>query len=331
MRSTKNIKCKPTKNNIILKDEKAITIIALIITIIILLLLAGISIMTLKNVGLIESAKKAKEESENSKIIENNTIVEYEAKIGKYINNSKEEDYISKDIEDFTPTIKESNGTYIYATAENIKVNNGVKIGAYVWILNGKVVGGTTENAFLFDNLNYSSKYNLQAMAVDENGKFKISNMISANTMDKTYLYLEGKVFEVITGGISHVNRTAYDGCSATFNSDNIYIDAYSNGGGGGVTTNKSIDLTEFNTIKSTGKMTEYYSGDSGGRILATSTSNLWGSSWYPSYNKVYDCSKLDKDEKKELKNDISSLNGKYYIINGFNQSRGYIYKIWLE
>ena len=33
MRSTKNIKWKPTKNNIILKDEKAITIIALIITI----------------------------------------------------------------------------------------------------------------------------------------------------------------------------------------------------------------------------------------------------------------------------------------------------------
>ena len=195
--------------------------------------------MTLKNVGLIESTKRQKEESENSEIIENNTIVEYEAKIGKYINNSKEEDYISKDIEDFTPTIKESNGTYIYATAENIKVNNGVKIGAYVWILNGKVVGGTTENAFLFDNLNYSSKYNLQAMAVDENGKFKISNMISANTMDKTYLYLKGKVFEVITGGISHVNRTTYDGCSATFNSDNIYIDAYSNGGGGGVTTNK--------------------------------------------------------------------------------------------
>lgn len=288
--------------------------------------------MTLKNVGLIKKAEKAKSESENSQAIENNTIIEYEAKIDSYINNSEEErDYISKDIEDFTPTIKESNGTYIYATAENIKVNNGVKIGAYVWILNGKVVGGTTENAFLFDNLNYSSKYNLQAMAVDENGKFKISNMISANTMDKTYLYLEGKVFEVITGGISHVNRTAYGGCSATFNSDNIYIDAYSNGGGGGVTTNKSIDLTEFNTIKSTGKMTEYHSGDSRGRILATSTSNLWGSSWYPSYNKVYDCSKLDKDEKKELKNDISSLNGKYYIINGFNQSRGYIYKIWLE
>lgn len=330
MRSTKNIKWKPTKNNIILKDEKAITIIALIITIIILLLLAGISIMTLKNVGLIKKAEKAKSESENSQAIENNTIIEYEAKIDSYINNSEEErDYISKDIEDFTPTIKESNGTYIYATAENIKVNNGVKIGAYVWILNGKVVGGTTENAFLFDNLNYSSKYNLQAMAVDENGKFKISNMISANTIDKTYLYLEGKVFEGITGGISHVNRTAYGGCSATFNSDNIYIDAYSNGGGGGVITNKSIDLTEFNTIKSTGKMTEYCY-NSNGRILSTSTTNSWGSPWYPSNSKVYVCSNTNKDEIV-LENDISSLNGKYYIINGFNQSRGYIYKIWLE
>lgn len=286
--------------------------------------------MTLKNVGLIESAKKAKEESENSEIIENNTIVEYEAKIGKYINNSKEEDYISKDIEDFTPTIKESNGTYIYATAENIKVNNGVKIGAYVWILNGKVVGGTTENAFLFDNLNYSSKYNLQAMAVDENGKFKISNMISANTMDKTYLYLKGKVFEVITGGISHVNRTAHGGCSATFNSDNIYIDAYSDGGGGGVTTNKSIDLTNFQKVRARGRMTENAFNTSNGRILSTSTTNSWGSPWYPSNSKVHVCSYTKKNEIV-LENDISSLNGKYYIINGFNQSRGYIYEIWLE
>ena len=76
--------------------------------------------------------------------------------------------------------------------------------------------------------------------------------------------------------------------------------------------------------------MTEYAYGNSYGRILAITPSNLWGSSAIPNNNIMYSKSNLDKGELI-LENDISSLTGEYYIMNGFNQSRGYIYEIWLE
>ena len=320
------------KNN--KRKNKGITLVALVVTIIILLILAGISISALTHTGLFGKAKLAKDKYSNSEKLENTTLQEYEEKVYSYIEGSSREDgdYVSKDIEDFSPTVKEENGSYIYATVENIKVNNGNKIGAYIWILNGKVVGGSTENKFIYDNLEYNSKYNIQVMAVDENGKLKNSKEVQSNTIDKIYLYLNGKIFEGITGGMSHVNRTnpSYDGCKVTFNSDNIYIDAYSNGGGGGVTTNKAINLTNFKTIKSRGEMTEYSYSSSGGRILATTTTNLWGENWYPSSSTKYSYSETKKGETI-LENDISSLTGEYYIMNGFNQSRGYVYEIWLE
>ena len=320
------------KNN--KRKNKGITLVALVVTIIILLILAGISISALTHTGLFGKAKLAKDKYSNSEKLENTTLQEYEEKVSSYIEGSSREDgdYVSKDIEDFSPTVKEENGSYIYATVENIKVNNGNKIGAYIWILNGKVVGGSTENKFIYDNLEYNSKYNIQVMAVDENGKFKNSKEVQGNTIDKTYLYSNGKVFESITGGMSHINRTnpSYIGCNVTFNSDNIYIDAYSNGGGGGVTTNKAIDLTNFKTIKSRGEMTENAYSSSRGRILATTTTNLWGENWYPSSSIKYSYSETKKGETI-LENDISSLTGEYYIMNGFNQSRGYVYEIWLE
>ena len=46
-----------------LKEQKAITLVALVITIVILLILAGISIQAITNTGLFENAKKAAEES----------------------------------------------------------------------------------------------------------------------------------------------------------------------------------------------------------------------------------------------------------------------------
>ena len=52
------------------KQNRAITLIALVITIIILLILAGISIVTLSNTGLFEKTNKAKTEYEKSEIQE---------------------------------------------------------------------------------------------------------------------------------------------------------------------------------------------------------------------------------------------------------------------
>ena len=48
------------------KNYNGITLIALIITIILLIILAGISISTLTNQGLLKNAKKAKEKYQKS-------------------------------------------------------------------------------------------------------------------------------------------------------------------------------------------------------------------------------------------------------------------------
>ena len=48
------------------KENKGITLVALVITIIILLILAGITISSLTNTGLFEKAKEAKEKTANA-------------------------------------------------------------------------------------------------------------------------------------------------------------------------------------------------------------------------------------------------------------------------
>ena len=48
------------------RENKGITIIALVITIVILLILAGISISVLTNTGLFEKAKYAKKKSDDA-------------------------------------------------------------------------------------------------------------------------------------------------------------------------------------------------------------------------------------------------------------------------
>ena len=57
-----------------LKNSKAITLVALVITIVILLILAGISISTLTNTGIFQKAKDAKSASENAERDEDTLI-----------------------------------------------------------------------------------------------------------------------------------------------------------------------------------------------------------------------------------------------------------------
>jgi len=71
------------------EKNNGITLIAVIITIIFLLILAGISIMQLKNNGLFEKAQLAKEESEKAQVNENKNLEDYEDKIDEYINGTR--------------------------------------------------------------------------------------------------------------------------------------------------------------------------------------------------------------------------------------------------
>ena len=80
---------------IIIKNNKAITLIALVITIIVLLILAGITVAQLSGNGLFESAKLAKEKYKKSRDLEDSTLEDYEDAItgdrGNKINYSTNE------------------------------------------------------------------------------------------------------------------------------------------------------------------------------------------------------------------------------------------------
>lgn len=66
------------------EEKKAITLIALIITIIVLLILAGVAITQLTNNGLFNNTKIAKEKHENAQNDENDKIAGYENEIDVY-------------------------------------------------------------------------------------------------------------------------------------------------------------------------------------------------------------------------------------------------------
>lgn len=66
------------------KEEKGITLVALVITIIILLILAAISIASLRDSGLFGAAKNAVNETNNATLKENKTLNEYENYVVNY-------------------------------------------------------------------------------------------------------------------------------------------------------------------------------------------------------------------------------------------------------
>ena len=71
------------------KEQKAITLVVLVVTIIILLILAGVTILTLTGNGLFEKAKLAKEKQENAQNKEESTLADYENNIDDYVCGSR--------------------------------------------------------------------------------------------------------------------------------------------------------------------------------------------------------------------------------------------------
>ena len=67
------------------KENKGITLVALVITIIILLILATISIQSLTNTGLFAKAQEAKEKTQNAEKNQARILNEYEDELNKYV------------------------------------------------------------------------------------------------------------------------------------------------------------------------------------------------------------------------------------------------------
>jgi len=68
-----------------MRQQKGITLVALVITIIVLLILAGISIASLTNSGLFDNARKAEAEYGNAQNKENKVLDDYQQWVENYL------------------------------------------------------------------------------------------------------------------------------------------------------------------------------------------------------------------------------------------------------
>lgn len=69
------------------RENKGITLVALIVTIVILLILAEISISTLTNTRIFEKVQEAKRKKEEAELKQNIKLEEYENELDEHIRN----------------------------------------------------------------------------------------------------------------------------------------------------------------------------------------------------------------------------------------------------
>lgn len=83
------------------KQNRGITLVALVITVIMLLILAGVTISSITNSDMFEKAKLATEKYENESKKEENTLKEYQDKIDGYITGSRDSVELTQEIKDY--------------------------------------------------------------------------------------------------------------------------------------------------------------------------------------------------------------------------------------
>ena len=126
------------------KNNKGITLVALVITIVILLILAGISISTLTNTGIFEKAKDAKKASENAELEQNKVLDEYEKELDKYMPQELTDDKINKVLNMTENTfLKDANGN-IFTLPAGFKVVVNDDTGNTKTVDKGIVIEDTT-------------------------------------------------------------------------------------------------------------------------------------------------------------------------------------------
>lgn len=174
----------------ILKDRKAITLVALVVTIIILLILVGVGIQAITNTGLFNKAKEAKEKVQNAQIEEEAKLADYENSINGTRNN--EESKESKSINSVDFDIKTDINDIILKT--NIDIKNQNKLLGYHYFVrkaedNTLVKAGmSTENEININGLDKSTSYNVNVIAYDIENNYKKSSVKETKTLDAPVL-----------------------------------------------------------------------------------------------------------------------------------------------
>ena len=126
------------------RENKGITLVALVVTIVILLILAGISISALTNTGIFQKAKDAKKASENAEKEQNAILSEYEKEMDQYGNNTVVSNFNSGKIKV---------GDYIKYEPDTI-TDKDENYESLISDLNG-YSGSNTQNSLKQENLNW--------------------------------------------------------------------------------------------------------------------------------------------------------------------------------
>lgn len=235
-----------------MKNTKGITLVALVVTIIILLILAGVTIMQLTENGLFENAKLAEEKYKNAQEKENSIIDDYISKIEAGLSDTSRENlcnHISDIIPEFEPIVKEINPKSIIVSVPEMDIGNLENISGYMYLLNGKVKGFTTDAEYEYTDLDILQTYKISVVAVDNNTKIKFSKEIETTTKDVTRLYDEGNECTELTGGwnVGYSAGTSAGVGSATKASNHIELKTWGTWCAYSATTVNTIDFTGVN------------------------------------------------------------------------------------
>ena len=298
-----------------LRKNKAITLVALVITIIILLILAGVAIVILTQTGLLKNAKQAKEMSENAQKLEKNILNQYEQKIDNKRTETRDELPSSNVIEDFYIKAEQVNGAKIEIKIDiDGKINltdENSSIKGYILYSEDEVLDVFNKIPYYFIDVEPNKTYkDLHLTAIDNKGKIKDSvNKITIDIPNVSYIYNFGQEYEEIQAEYGSSSGTR------TKNSQNLYM-AFNDTAGDwhyscyfgmknklDVTNLKKI-IIHYSELKLAGNTTAAI-------ILSTEKG------YYSPSGTIYKKQDNVLDEKNTLTFDVSDLSGSYYLCFG--------------
>ena len=322
-----------------LRNEKGITLVALVITVIMMLILAGVAISAVTdNGGLFDKVTTATGEYEKA--------MRDEAELYNTILNGIDE-YFEHKVND--NTYAKITTPYVGTSACTVNINTNMSTEntkEFVIYVDGEENSRTTNLEYTIENLSPETTYNISVVAYDLNDNVYETNTKTITTRERVYLYNSGDECTTLTGGWIGVGVTdikSNQGASyaavaptVTKNENNIFC-RHSNSAmsSGSLSTTNKIDLSGYkkvvaDTSITCGKSylysmiaiadnTEYYSNSARCEIVYTSGSAI-------------------TKPREIFFADISNINEEMYIAFNYmkcttlsSYAETYLYNVWLE
>lgn len=270
-----------------IKQKKAITLIALIITIIILLILAGITLnLTIGQNGIITKAMQAGIDYSEQEAREKLELVLFDIQMDKQINKQYDEEYLiqkleqngmrinnnivivdgwSFEIDKSIPKIQLTIGKkeiniisipYIGTTSFTIKLEqiiNEDQVESYSYIINGEEIVTNSDKEYTIEELEAEANCIAQVNVKYKNGNIIESNQIAIKLEPKVYLYKQGENsdFWMNTLRIENFNKGKLTYIDPIKNTDNIVLNLVGSQAFQYTTINtkNAVDLTNYKSV----------------------------------------------------------------------------------